>query len=363
MVLDGCVFELDASPSSAMATAFAEAPPLDTPHDEFEQPICPSTHRAPSAAETGLGEFTTGIHTQGPHSRQYKLYQPPGNAGRQRPLVVMLHGCTQDPDDFAAGTAMNQHAAEQGLFVLYPAQAQDANPHRCWNWFQPGHQQRDSGEPALIAGMTRAVLAQHGIDASRVFVAGLSAGGAMAAIVAGAYPDIFAALGVHSGLPSGAASDLVGALAVMKRGAAGTGLRGNANHHAKPQQAAEPPHPSLPTIVFHGDQDRTVHSRNGQQLIAAALGRADGSPATTGSTFNAPPARIEQGVSSQGRRYTRSIHLDDQGRAIAEHWLLHGAGHAWSGGNSRGSYTDAKGPDATLEMLRFFLDHPKARLH
>ena len=285
------------------------------------------------AAKSGTGEFTSGRHTHDSQTRRYKLYAPPAAAGRTLPLIVMLHGCTQDPDDFAAGTGMNTLALEQGFFVLYPAQSKEANASRCWNWFLHTHQQRDSGEPALLASMTRAVMAQRGIDPRRIYIAGLSAGGAMATIVAAAYPEIFAAVGVHSGLPRGAASNMIEALSVMKNGRAGVGVRGNATVAM------------VPTIVFHGDQDKTVHPRNGEQLIAQAF--------TTGSP------QIEEGESAKGRRYTREIHRDDAGHIVAEHWLIHGAGHAWSGGQTTGSYTDAKGPDATRAMAAFFLAHPR----
>ena len=287
------------------------------------------------AAKSGTGEFTSGTHTHDSQTRRYKLYAPPASAGRSLPLIVMLHGCTQDPDDFATGTGMNTLAREQGFFVLYPAQSKEANASRCWNWFLHQHQHRDSGEPALLASMTRAVMVQHGIDPQRVYIAGLSAGGAMATIVAAAYPEIFAAVGVHSGLPRGAAGNMMEALAVMKNGRAGVGVRGNATVA------------SVPTIVFHGDKDKTVHPRNGEQLIAQAF--AAGNPL------------IEEGMSDRGRRYTRSTHRDDAGNTIAEHWLVHGAGHAWSGGHATGSYTDAKGPDATRAMWTFFLAHPRGR--
>jgi poly(hydroxyalkanoate) depolymerase family esterase len=312
-VLDGCVFE------------------VDTP--------APAT--APAAAPSGHATFTSGTHTHAGLTRGYKLFVPPARADQPRALVVMLHGCTQNPDDFAAGTGMNEAALEQGFVVLYPAQAQDANPSRCWNWFKHNHQQRGRGEPAVIAGMTRAVMKEHGIDPRRVYIAGLSAGGAMASIVAEAYPDLFAAVGVHSGLPRGAASSVPEALAVM-----GSGVKGAGPHPRGRRVEAAPP-AQVPTIVFHGDQDRTVHPRNGEQVLAAALGGVA-----------AGAARTEQGTSSQGRRYTRSTHTAGNGTTQAEHWLLHGAGHAWSGGRAAGSYTDAAGPDATREMLRFFFEHP-----
>ena len=283
----------------------------------------------------GYGDFIAGSHTHGGLTRTYKLYVPPQHAGRALPLVVMLHGCTQDPDDFAAGTDMNTRAREQGFFVLYPAQSQDGNAQRCWNWFGRAHQQRGSGEPALLADMTQSVIKAYGIDAHRVYIAGLSAGGAMADIVAAAYPEIYAAVGVHSGLPRGAATNVAGAFAAMKNGEPAT------HSTAKVTDA------SVPTIVFHGDADQTVHPNNGEQVIAALLRGVDS---------NAP--KLEQGVASGGRGYTRAIYRANTGETVAEHWLVKGAGHAWSGGSAKGSYTDAKGPDATGEMLRFFFEHP-----
>ncbi|MFZ3083975.1 alpha/beta hydrolase family esterase [Rhodoferax ferrireducens] len=315
--------------------------------------------RKPGAPDAGAGQFISGTHTHAALTCHFKLYLPPGRAGKPMPLVVMLHGCTQDADDFAAGTAMNERAREQGFFVLYPQQSPDVNPSRCWNWFEHKHQERGRGEPALIASLTQAVIQQHGIDARRVYIAGLSAGGAMAVIVAAAYPELFAAVGVHSGLPSGAASNVAEAFMVMKSGQVGIVERARGGPAGAVPKSLLQPRTPIPTIVFHGDQDQTVHPRNGEQVIAAALVAAAG-----GQDSHARPpgrARVEQGVSAQGRRYTRSIQHGDQGQALTEHWLVHGAGHAWSGGHASGSYTDASGPDATLEMLRFFFDHPMTR--
>ena len=270
------------------------------------------------------GTFVAGRHAHAAGTRDYKLYVPPGSQGRPLPLVVMLHGCTQDPDDFAAGTRMNEAALERGFFVLYPAQAQNANASRCWNWFKHNHQRRGSGEPALLADMTHAIVQRHGIDARRVYVAGLSAGGAMATILGDAYPDVYAAVGVHSGLRTGSATNVKTAFDAMKHGAASGGTRG----------AGAPP-----VIVFHGDHDTTVHPVNGEHIVAASMGTA---------------AERERMRSDNGRECTRHVHRDAAGHVVAEHWVVHGAGHAWSGGSPRGSYTDPKGPDATEEMLRFF---------
>jgi poly(hydroxyalkanoate) depolymerase family esterase len=261
------------------------------------------------------GRFVTRTYTNRAGTRAYKTYLPVGYRGRSLPLVVMLHGCKQTPDDFAAGTRMNQLADERGFLVLYPAQSREANLSRCWNWFSAADQQRDHGEPSIIAGMTRQVIARYRADPRRVYVAGLSAGGAMAAIMGATYPELYAAVGIHSGLPHASARDTVSALAAMRGQRPGTAVL-----------------PAVPTIVFHGDRDTTVHPRNGELgFLAVAL-------------------HTESGEAG-GRPYTRTVH---RGRPRLEHWLVHGAGHAWSGGNPRASYTDPTGPDATREMLRFF---------
>lgn len=271
----------------------------------------------------------------------YKLYVPPqaSDAGTAKPpLVVMLHGCTQGAADFAVGTNMNALARQAGALVLYPEQTQHANAQRCWNWFKPQHQQRGKGEPEALALLIRSIVTAHEVDASRIYVAGLSAGGAMADILGRCYPDLVAAVGVHSGLPSGAASDLASALSVMRQGAA-------------PRADNGPAAPVPPTIVFHGDADATVHVRNATAIVEAVrAAHRDPSGAL-------PEANASEGSAPAGRRYTRTVYTDRGGGARAEYWRLHGAGHAWSGGSAQGSYTDPTGVDASAQMLRFFLAH------
>ena len=297
------------------------------------------------------GRFVSGSYTNGAGTRSYKLYVPSGatgNAGRPLPLVVMLHGCTQNPDDFAAGTGMNALAESGNFFVVYPEQAGNANMQRCWNWFQPGDQQRGRGEPSIIAGITREILGTHPVDPQRVYVAGMSAGGAMAAIMAATYPDLYAAAGVHSGLAYGAASDLPSAFRAMKQGASDAVSGPLATPNSAGARDMTRP---VPTIVFHGDRDITVHQRNGEQVLR------QWSEADTASAAGRATVRRGQ-VSGGGREYTRSVYLDANGNQAAERWIVHGAGHAWSGGDPRGSYTDPQGPDASAEMIRFFLQHP-----
>lgn len=358
-------FDTEMSLPTTAAPVFVELPPIDWPADAQQAPLpLALVDEKPRVTfGTGPGEFTHGVYTYFLQTRRYKLFTPPGHAGRQLPLVVMLHGCNQDPDDFARGTGMNDRAREQGFFVLYPEQSPFANASRCWNWFMREHQQRGGGEPALLASMTQLMIEDHDIDPSRVYIAGLSAGGAMAAIVATAYPELFSAAGVHSGLAPGAASNVFEALSAMKSGStAPYGSEGSEIANAVAANVG-----AMPTIVFHGDLDHTVHSRNGEQVIEVALGRSAMADAVDAagnigdrqiSALLADNPQMEHGESARGQRYTRFTHHDVQGHIAAEYWQLHGAGHAWSGGNAEGSYTDPSGPDATREMLRFFFAHP-----
>jgi poly(hydroxyalkanoate) depolymerase family esterase len=269
----------------------------------------------------GEKAFRPGTFRNGAGTRSYKTYLPSQHAAEGLPLVVMLHGCKQNPDDFAAGTRMNALAEELGFVVVYPAQSGRANVSACWNWFQAQHQQRDAGEPSIIAGITREVIARHGLDARRVYVAGLSAGGAMAAVMGTTYPELYSAVGIHSGLAYAAADDLPSALAAM------TGKRGRKSRAASSART--------PMIVFHGEDDETVHPSNGEHRMTGTL------------------EKVEKGQVN-GRAYTRTVHWNASGKPVLEHWLIHGAGHAWSGGSASGSYTDPLGPDASREMLRFF---------
>ncbi len=243
------------------------------------------------------GEWIAGVYANSAGERAYKLYVPTSYNKQPLPLIVMLHGCNQTPDDFAAGTQMNALGEEQSCFVLYPAQSNRANHARCWNWFRPEDQVRDRGEPSIIAGMTREILTRYGIDSRKVYVAGLSAGGAMAAIMGVTYPDLYTAVGIHSGLPCGSAHDLPSALAAMKGMPAAIGRSSESASH------------SIPTIVFHGDRDQTVHPRNGVDVISKSTHREGG---------HGGQASIERGRAQNGHPYTRTVHRDTAGRVVLE---------------------------------------------
>jgi poly(hydroxyalkanoate) depolymerase family esterase len=288
-------------------------------------------------------KFIEATYSNPAGSRAFKLYIPGRYRGQPLPLVVMLHGCTQSPDDFAAGTRMNLVAEEHTCLVVYPAQPSEANAAKCWNWFRPSDQRRGQGEPSLIAGITRQVMRDYAVDPERVYIGGLSAGAAAAAVMGETYSDLYAAIGVHSGLACGAAKDLPSAFVAMRQGElSGSSGAGDASEVLGHVSA-------VPTIVFHGDRDTTVHPRNGDHVIAQSKGATN------------LQEKVHRGRVPGGHSYTRTIHTDTSGRAIFEHWEIHGAGHAWSGGSTAGSYTDPRGPDATREMLRFFLEHPRSR--
>lgn len=299
------------------------------------------------------GSFETHQFSNDAGSRAYKVYVPAGTSDAPRPMMVMLHGCTQSADDFAAGTQMNRLADEHGFVVVYPEQASHANASKCWNWFKPQDQARGAGEPSLIAGIVREVAQRHDADPRRIYVAGLSAGAAMAVVLGETYPEVFAGVGAHSGLPYGSAHDIPSAMAAMKGGRSGMpGLKNIPGAAGAPSRKAVQ---AVPLIVFHGDRDHTVQHTNGahiEQQARDAHGAQAGGADLHVSTLS--------GVSSGGRRFSRTVYTDTEGQARIESWTLHGAGHAWSGGHASGSYTDGIGPDASAEMVRFFMALPSA---
>lgn len=262
--------------------------------------------------------FDQGRH-DGPHgARDYRIFVP----SPERPIrgvVMMLHGCTQTATDFAIGTQMHLQAAQNGWIVLYPEQGRGHNTSGCWNWFRPQDQGRAGGEPALLAGLAQSVAEKHGFSAQHCFVAGLSAGGAMAAILGQTHPDVFRAVGIHSGLAPRSANDVVTAFAAMR---------------GDPLRSAEALR--LPAIIFHGSADATVAPRNAGHLAG----------------------HLREMAERVGQNSTRRCDIlsgTNEASHQVELWRIAGAGHAWSGGNPKGSYTDPAGPDASAEMARFFL--------
>jgi poly(hydroxyalkanoate) depolymerase family esterase len=276
------------------------------------------------------GEFISGEYEAAERTVRYRLFVPSTYHGQPMPLVVMLHGCGQDASDFALGTGMNTLAEQCQVLVLYPEQSAGAHWNRCWNWYDPLHHQRGKGEPAMIAALTRHVAAGYAVDAARISIAGLSSGAAMAVILGRTYPELFNAVGCHSGLAHGSATDGIGAMLAMRNGAALDVL----------------PHTGRsaggPVIVFHGDADATVHRHNSAGVVQQSID-------------SHAVCILEEKGESGGRAFTRSVHAARDGTVQAEHWIVHGSGHAWSGGSLQGSYTDRQGPDASKEMLRFFM--------
>lgn len=302
-----------------------------TPEPRSGAPVS-SRRRSPRTAAPS--RFIRDLHAGRFGSREYLLFIPSDLRRARLPLVVMLHGCHQDGEDFAIATRMNQYAQQHRCFVAYPVQPAQANGARCWNWYEAAHQQRDQGEPASIAELTGHLLGRHPIASSAVFIAGFSAGGAMAATVAVMYSELYAALGIHSGVPHGAARDFMSALIAMQ-------------HGTYASQAAHPMHARIPTIVFHGDEDGTVHSTHAAQFL----------PKTPAGTSADPRIQHQETVARHGGRYgyTRTVQFDRHQRIFSEHWLVHGGGHAWYGGDAAGTYVDPNGPDAAEEMMRFFI--------
>ena len=348
--------------------AEAKAPAVDAPGFPPAKAAASAPSSAPTSAPASRhrpASFNELSFRSGNTSLAYRLYVPGSEGGEATvapdatdqpallPLVVLLHGCKQNAADFALGTGMNELAEDQKYLVLYPEQSSNANSMRCWNWFDAAHQSRDSGEPKVLAALIRKVIKTHGADPSRVYIAGLSAGGAMAAIMAGLYPEMFAAVGVHSGLPPGAANDVISAFSAMRRGASKSKAAGdsaNDDHDNNDDNDAF----VMPTIVFHGSADKTVNPDNGEQITEAALAALEGAGI---QLTKAEQSEDSPGTSSGRRDTTRTIYRAEGGKPFVEHWAIGSGPHAWSGGDAAGSFTDPHGPSASQAMIDFFLQH------
>jgi len=298
----------------------------------------PIVAEADTAAD---GQFVTREIETAAGPRRYKLYVPSSYDGTTAvPLLVVLHGCTQDPDNAARGTRFNQAAEQSKLLVAYPEQPPSANGLKCWNWFDAAHQKRDQGEPALIASITRQVVADMKVDSRRIYIVGLSAGAAMALTVAYAYPDIYAAAGLHSGIAYGVATSTPEAIRRMGIGAAdpadyaGLVSRGMGSNRA------------IRAIVFQGKSDKTVNPANADNIVTQLLTGFDSKVAAEHTQSS--------GITAKGYHFTRRTYGNP---VVIEEWSVDELGHAWSGGSSDGTYVDEKGPDATREIVRFLLDH------
>lgn len=306
--------------------------------------IPPPVPAVVAEAETASGEFLMREIATPDGPRRFKLYVPSSyDRKRPAPLLVVLHGCTQDPDEIARGTRFNAIAEEKGILVAYPEQPQKANGLKCWNWFDGAHQRRDQGEPGLIAEIARRVITEYSVDARRVYIAGLSAGGAMALTVAYAYPELFAAAGIHSGIAYGAATSIADAMKAMGAGAADPASLSSLVEKGMGGRRY------FPAIVFQGAVDKSVKVVNAAHVVSQlsesfAPGGLKKISETPGSTEG-------------GYHFSKVVY--GNGRPMIEAWIVDELGHAWSGGSTEGTYTDSKGPDAAKEMIRFFLEHPR----
>lgn len=322
--------------SVALALAACGSPPIQA---------SPDAGTAVDGALPQPGSGTTVDRTY--QGRAYRLYVPASyDDATPAPLVLMLHGCTQTMDDFAAGTRMNAQADAAGFLVAYADQPTSANPQQCFDWFLPGDQARGAGEPALLAGMIGDVAASYGVDPRRVFVAGLSAGAAMAVVLGATYPDVFAAVGAHSGLEYAAATDAQSAMSAARSGGPDPKAQGDAAFATMGARAR-----ALPVIVLHGDADDTVSVANAPQVAAQWIETDARAGANAGGAVTA------QG-SAGGRSFTHTVYPDARtGTALVEVYVVSGLGHAWSGGSTAGTFTDAAGPDASAIIWQFFAAH------
>jgi poly(hydroxyalkanoate) depolymerase family esterase len=303
----------------------------------------------PGAANAATGKLTSGDYASTAGSQHYQLYIPSSyRAGTPMPLVVGLHGCTQTADSFRRLTRWDALAEAKGFMVAFPEQDPNSNKLKCWNFFQDGHMHRSAGEPVKIAELTRYLERSYAVDPHRVYASGLSAGGAMASIMAATYPDLFAAIGIGSGCEYAATAACAGYKSADPAAAAQAAYK-EMGSNARP----------IPFIAFEGDADTTVPPVNADQLVEQWLLTDDlADDGAQNGSVQTRPSKTAFGQVSGGESYTTRTYLDNGRTELAQYWVVHGMNHAWSGGDASQQYADPKGPDETAAMYAFFASHP-----
>jgi poly(hydroxyalkanoate) depolymerase family esterase len=294
-------------------------------------------------------------------SRNFKLWVPATlgknenkNKDRAWPLVMLLHGCTHDAEDMAAISGMNAVADANRFLVVYPEQSRMANLLKCWKWFNPKHQMRDAGEPSILAAVVEQVCSSHNVDRDRVYVAGVSAGGAMASILAATYGDIFAGAAIFAGAEFKAATSFSEALAAMTRGGPDPVRQGQLAFEAMRSGLARKNRRRMPVIVFHGTADNRVHPINADQAITQWSKTNECLAAQHAENGFRLTETVIDAKEPDGYPYRKHIYVDSDARVLMEKWLVEGLGHAWSGSPKPSKYGDPKGPKASAEIWRFF---------
>ena len=301
------------------------------------------------------GSWTSGTVKNASGSLDYKLFvSSTYRKDKPVPLVLMLHGCTQKAEELAAISGFNELADKNSFLVAYPEQSAAANPLRCWNWFDPKHQSRDAGESSLIAAVIQDIRASYTIDQKRTYAVGISAGGAMAVVMGTTYPELFAGLAVIAGMEYKAGLTVQEGLAAMKQGGPDPNQQGILAFQAI-QKSPAGSVMRLPLIVFQGTKDPYLNPVNADQLIAQWAQTHDYlDDGKDNDSVNVQSASEKTGVVPNGYRFTKYSYNDSKGHLLLEKWIVEGLGHAWPGSSAANPFADAKGPNASEEILRFF---------